>query len=125
MTKRFARLAARTAALWILPATVLAAGCREGEAEGNETAAVDASWDPRKVTGVIDASAAEVRAAIQTRLGGERPTPLDEEQWEHTARLYRAYGQGPLWFGQAGLLNDRAGALLKALINAHQDALRV
>ena len=125
MDRSFKRRAARAAGLWALPLALLAAGCGEGEAEGNVASEVDAAWNPGALTTVAGSPVAEVRAAVQTRLEAERPAPLDEEQWEHVSRLYRSYGQGPLWFGENGLLDDRAAALIDALINVHEDALRV
>jgi murein L,D-transpeptidase YcbB/YkuD len=107
---------------------LLAACGREGsEANpGAEPAAsVDRSWNPQALNAVMGVPANAIRSGIRQRLGATRPAPLDEDQWGHVRRLYKHYGQGPLWFGENGLAEDRAAALLKAVINAHTDALRV
>lgn len=107
---------------------LLAACGREG-AEANQSAepaaSVDRSWNPQAVNAVMGIPANAIRSGIQQRLGATRPAPLDEDQWRHVQRLYKNYGQGPLWLGENGLAEDRAAALLKAVINAHTDALRV
>jgi L,D-transpeptidase YcbB len=110
-----------------VPVFLLAAGCGDRSAEGEPARAVevDAAWNPQALTTVAGAPAPAVRAAIQKRVGAAAPKPLDDEQWSHTKRLYQQYGQSPLWFGEDGLLSDRASALIKAVINAQDDALRV
>ena len=119
--------ARRWALAGALPALLLAAGCGEKDAEGDTAGAgtTDESWNPQQLTTVAGAPVAAVRASIEQRVGAEAPKPLDEDQWGHTKRLYQRYGQSPLWFGADGLLNERAGALMKAVIAAQDDALRV
>ncbi|HEV2149354.1 MAG TPA: L,D-transpeptidase family protein [Longimicrobiaceae bacterium] len=111
---------------------ILLAGCggdsaRAGESTGEEgsAASVDGSWNPQALKAVKGVPASAIRGGIQQRLGATRPAPLDEDQWRHVQRLYERYRQGPLWLTKNGLAEDRAEALLKALIDAHTDALRV
>ncbi|HEX2091042.1 MAG TPA: L,D-transpeptidase family protein [Longimicrobiaceae bacterium] len=123
-------VAARASILILLaPLFLLASGCGRGgaAAEGNKggEAAAGRSWNPGAVTEVSGVPAAQVRTAIQQRLGAARPQPINERQWRYAQRLYRRYGQGPLWLGEDGLIEARAAALLKAVVNAHQDALRL
>ena len=134
MTQRFPR-AVRRLGRGLLPALatlcMALAGCGRDEARGAEAGEADradradAAWNPQALTRVAGLDVAAVRGAVGQRLDGGRPAPLDADQWERVRKLYRRYGQGPLWFGPDGLLEDRAAALLTALVNAHQDALRL
>jgi L,D-transpeptidase YcbB len=77
---------------------------------------------PTEVRGV---PIAEVREAIATRLAGARPSPLDRDQWRHTRLLYQQLGGGPLWLDDDGTDERRTKALLRALVDADGDALRL
>ncbi|HEX7242000.1 MAG TPA: hypothetical protein VF263_17080, partial [Longimicrobiaceae bacterium] len=107
----------------------LASACDKGGGEkapaAEAPAALAAAWNPGSVTEVRGVPVAQLRGAIRERLGAARPAPLEERQWKAAQRLYGRYGQGPLWLASGGLDEKRAGALLKALVNAHTDALRL
>jgi murein L,D-transpeptidase YcbB/YkuD len=120
----------RLPGLRLLPlALLLAAGCGRdsgGSGSGEASASsVGGEWNPASLASVAGTPAAPVRTAIQRRMAASQPKPLDEDQWAHAKRLYARYGQGPLWFDKNGLISDRTAALMKALINSHQDALRI
>ncbi|MBW3628857.1 MAG: L,D-transpeptidase family protein [Gemmatimonadetes bacterium] len=123
----FGKWIARRVAVWTAPVLLLATGCGDRAAEGETSSAPanDAAWNPQALTTVAGAPAPAVRSAIQTRIGAPAPKPLEGSQWARTKRLYQQYGQSPLWFGEDGLISARAGALMKAVIAAQDDALRV
>jgi L,D-transpeptidase YcbB len=114
-------------AAWVVPVLFLAAGCGEKAADGETSRAVEAdgAWNPQGLATAAGAPVAAVRSAIQARIGAAAPKPLDEDQWAHTKGLYRQYGQSPLWFDEDGLISGRANALMKGVIAAQDDALRV
>jgi murein L,D-transpeptidase YcbB/YkuD len=129
MTPRPIRTRCRHAAALLLPALLLAA-CAKGEPEpGSQTAAGDVSrtpaWSPANLTAVKGVPVAALRAAITQRLAATRPAGLTEESWGHTQRLYKRYGDTPLWLSSDGLEKDRAGALTSAVLNASADALKL
>ncbi|HEX5727193.1 MAG TPA: L,D-transpeptidase family protein [Longimicrobiaceae bacterium] len=102
------------------------AACR-GDDDGREAKAAtpDEAWSPQNVSEVRGVPARAVRGAIAQRLEAARPGALDARQWRRVQRLYQRYGQGPLWFQRSGLDEARTSALLKALTDAHTDALRL
>jgi len=111
----------------LLPVALLAA-CSRGDSGGTQTAGGDvdkAAWSPATLTEVKGVPVAALRAAIEQRLAGPRPATVGEEAWQHTQRLYRRYGQTPLWMVKDGLENERAGALTNAVLNANADALKL
>jgi murein L,D-transpeptidase YcbB/YkuD len=118
----------QTAAM-LLPAFMLAA-CSTGDSKnGTQTSGGDVSrgvaWSPANLTEVNGVPVAALRAAIGQRLAGKRPDALGEEAWAHTGRLYKRYGETPLWLSKDGLEKDRAGALTNAVLNASSDALKL
>jgi len=82
------------------------------------------TWTPERITEALGIPVAQVRTAVTTRLQGERPAPITEDQWKHVQTLYKRFNAGPLWLDDKGLKNERAGSLIQALINAESDALR-
>jgi murein L,D-transpeptidase YcbB/YkuD len=119
----------RQAAAMLLPAFMLAA-CSTGDSKnGALTSGGDvshgAAWSPANLTEVNGVPVAALRAAIGQRLAGKRPDALGDEAWVHTRRLYKRYGETPLWLSNDGLEKDRAGALTKAVLNASADALKL
>ena len=115
------------AAIATVAAASMAGGCgprddsRSTVAEGE----VGHGWSPQRLTEVEGVPAPQIRTAIDARLRGEPPAPLTPQAWARTRRLYRAYGNGPLWFAADGLHDDRATALTGAILDAHKDALRL
>jgi murein L,D-transpeptidase YcbB/YkuD len=107
---------------------MLLAACSKGESNGGQTAggeAAKAAWSPANLTAVKGVPVASLRSAIEQRLAATRPSSVGEEAWVHTKRLYKRYGQTPLWMTSDGLEKDRAGALTSAVLNANADALRI
>jgi murein L,D-transpeptidase YcbB/YkuD len=119
----------RHVAALLLPVVLLGA-CAKGEPDGgSQTSAGDvsrsAAWSPANLTAVKGVPVAALRAAIARRLAAARPPALSEESWAHTQRLYKRYGDTPLWLTSDGLEKDRAGALTGAVLNANADALKL
>ncbi|HET9012225.1 MAG TPA: L,D-transpeptidase family protein, partial [Gemmatimonadaceae bacterium] len=118
---------ARWCAAVLLPLALLA-GCSRGDANGSEASAGDvekAAWAPANLTEVQGVPVATLRSAIEQRLTGQRPATVGEEAWKHTQRLYKRFGQTPLWLTTDGLEKERAGALTDAVLNANADALKL
>ncbi len=118
---------ARWCAAVLLPLALLA-GCSRGDANGSEASAGDvekAAWAPANLTEVQGVPVAALRSAIEQRLTGQRPATVGEEAWKHTQRLYKRFGQTPLWLTTDGLEKERAGALTDAVLNANADALKL
>lgn len=106
----------------LLAATaLLASACSRGDADG-ESAGV---WAPQQLTSVGDVPAAEITAAMQTKLAEDAPATIDREQWTHTKALYKAYGTRPLWLTPKGLHEERTQALTDAILAVHSDAMRI
>jgi murein L,D-transpeptidase YcbB/YkuD len=126
-----ARGAGRLASL-LLPFALLGA-CSTRDAApdpkggGSATGEVSrpAAWSPENLTAVKGVPIAALRTAIGQRLAGSRPPAVGAEAWQHTQRLYKRFGQTPLWLTSDGLAKDRAGALTSAVLNASSDALRI
>jgi murein L,D-transpeptidase YcbB/YkuD len=81
------------------------------------------TWSPAKLTSVQGVPAAEIEAAMQRKLSGERPVKIDDDQWGHTERLYKLYGNNPLWLSSNGLHDTRTKALTNALLAANADGM--
>jgi len=82
-------------------------------------------WSPPTRTSVTSVPEAEVDSALRQRLAGARPPRIDERKWSHVRRLYKIYGNNPLWLTSDGLDKVRTFALTNALLNAENDALRL
>lgn len=82
-------------------------------------------WSPPTRTSVTSVPEAEVDSALRQRLAGARPPRIDEHKWSHVRRLYKIYGNNPLWLTSDGLDKVRTFALTNALLNAENDALRL
>lgn len=107
-------------ALLCLPLVLLSAcKAREGKTESAQT------WSPQKLTSVRGVPATEIEAVMQRLLGGERPAKIDDDQWGHTERLYKLYGNNPLWLTSDGLHKTRTKALTDALLGANADGMRM
>ncbi len=85
----------------------------------------DQSWAPAQLTSVQGVPATAIEAALKKRLAGSPPPKIDDDQWSHTKRLYKAYGNNPLWLAEDGLLKDRAFALTNAVLQTEQDGMRM
>src|SRR5205085_11524830 len=54
-----------------------------------------------------------------------RPPKIDDDQWGHTRRLYKLYGENPLWLSPDGLHKTRTKALTDAILGADADGMRM
>jgi murein L,D-transpeptidase YcbB/YkuD len=83
------------------------------------------AWAPARRDTILGVDAAIVAAAIRDCLARRHPAHLPVEHWRHAQRLYGAYGNVPLWFTAEGLHERRVTALVRALIDATTDGLRL
>jgi murein L,D-transpeptidase YcbB/YkuD len=104
-----------------LVASLIAACDRAGGHFGGE---VSHSWNPLEVKEVNDVPIAELRAEVKRELAA-RPSDATADQWRHTRALYERYQFSPLWMDDDGVIKDRAGALVDALVNATTDAIQI
>ncbi|HYD54735.1 MAG TPA: L,D-transpeptidase family protein [Gemmatimonadaceae bacterium] len=109
----------------VLAASTAACGERGPERTAEAAGEVDPSWSPQQLTEVRGVPAAQIRQAVAARLEGKPLAPLTDEEWTHARRLYKAYGNGPLWLAPDGLHEKRAAALTGAILDGHKDALRM
>jgi murein L,D-transpeptidase YcbB/YkuD len=119
----------RRAARYLIP-LLLAAACSVGgdSSKSNQDSAsgdVGAAWAPANLTAVNGVPIAALRSAVAARLDGKRPDGIGEDAWQHTKRLYKRFGQTPLWLVEDGLAKDRAGALTNTALRASDDGLRI
>jgi murein L,D-transpeptidase YcbB/YkuD len=122
----------RSRTLLPLVLATVAAGC-DVNSSASETNAkpaaasgeVDRSWAPAVLTTIAGVPAAELKSALEQRLGGGRPTGLADDQWRHVKTLYKRFGHTSLWMDADGPDKSRATALLRALVDADKDALRL
>ena len=128
MTSRVTTSSVRRLAALLLPVALLAA-CSSGDSKTDiQTSAGDVSkpaWSPANLTAVNGVPVAAVRTAVEQRLSGQRPATVGAEAWQHTQRLYKRFGQAPLWLTSDGLEKERAGALTSAVLDANADALKL
>jgi murein L,D-transpeptidase YcbB/YkuD len=99
-------------------ATALATACKD---KGSDPPV----WSPPTRTSVTSVPEADIDSALRQRLAGARPPRIDEHKWAHVRRLYKIYGNNPLWLTSDGLDQVRTFALTNALLNAVNDALRL
>jgi murein L,D-transpeptidase YcbB/YkuD len=120
----------RAAARFLLLSIAFLAACSSGDRnDGNRQSEssgdVHAAWSPATLTAVNGVPIAALRAAVQQRLDGKRPDAISEESWAHTQRLYKRFGQTPLWLVDDGVAKDRAGAIVNTARHASDDGLRI
>src|SRR6266571_2047881 len=104
-------------------ALVLATACKDRIPGAGGSS--DQVWSPATLTSVAGVPEAQVESALRARLAGPRPAHIDEHKWGHVHRLYKLYGNNPLWLAPDGLLRERAFALTNAVADAENDALRM
>src|SRR5687768_9418061 len=112
----------RAAALLILSLGFVI-GCKGKDSAGTVENAQ--TWSPEKLTSVRGVPAAQIEAAMQRMRAAERPGKIDDDQWGHAERLYRLYGNNPLWLTSNGLHKARTKALTDALLAANADGMRM
>ena len=99
-------------------------GCGGNGDTGTAEGEVSRSWNPLEVNEVGSIPGATIRAEIERQLG-TKPSYATDEQWTHVRTLYKAYQNAPLWLDDDGVIEDRADALVDALVNATTDAIRI
>jgi murein L,D-transpeptidase YcbB/YkuD len=111
----------------ILAAAALAACSTEKSAstakDGSSTE--EAPWAPAKLTSVKGVPSTAIEASLRKKLGEKPPSKINDDQWAHTRRLYKMYGDNPLWLSADGLYRDRAFALANAVLQTEQDGMRM
>jgi L,D-transpeptidase YcbB len=105
----------------MMAATTFAACKKSGQANGE----VSRNWTPPKADAYLGVPAAEVQAAIQTRLASAAPAPVTADQWKHVKKLYGTFDNGLLWLSDKGVHQPRVGALLNAVAGADSDAIKL
>jgi murein L,D-transpeptidase YcbB/YkuD len=125
MERREARRASWSIAL-VAVAIVLGGACgREGDAASARNDEASRGWAPAQAGTIVGVSSDDIRQAIQRRLHGSRPTELPAGRWLHVQRLYGSYNDAALWMETEGPNKPRTNALLRAIVNANDDALRL
>ena len=83
-----------------------------------------ARYTPGASAVILGVSTTDIKNAIAARLAGsERPSWVTADRWKRVRATYARYANAPLWLEPDGV-RDRATALLNALRNAPDDALR-
>ncbi|HEV7593696.1 MAG TPA: L,D-transpeptidase family protein [Gemmatimonadaceae bacterium] len=103
----------------------LFAGCKSKETSAAGKPANAQTWAPDKLTSVQDVPATEIETQIQKKLDGPRLAKIDDDQWGHTKRLYKLYGNNPLWLTRDGLHKVRTKAVTDAILAANTDGMRL
>jgi murein L,D-transpeptidase YcbB/YkuD len=115
----------RVASLALLSIVALLLGCSRGDSSRTGKVENRQTWAPDKLTSVEGVPATEIEALIQKKLDGPRLPRIDDDQWGHTKRLYKLYGNNPLWLTSSGLHEKRTMALANAILNANADGMRL
>jgi murein L,D-transpeptidase YcbB/YkuD len=111
--------------LIIVPvALAFALACKDDRAGGIFRKG-DEAWAPAKLTSVAGVPETEIESTLRARLAGSPPPRIDDHKWSHVKRLYKMYGDNPLWLAADGLHTQRAFALTNALINTESDGMRM
>jgi len=121
----FRLLRSQTVAIPLLVAVGLVAGCSRSDSKSAGKAENRQTWSPDKLTSVQGVPATEIEALIQKKLDGPRLAKIDDDQWGHTKRLYKLYGNNPLWLTSNGLHENRSKALTNAILAANADGMRL
>jgi murein L,D-transpeptidase YcbB/YkuD len=103
----------------------LVAGCSSKDTSSADKSANAQRWAPDKLTSIQDVPASEVETLIQKKLDGPRLAKIDDDQWGHTKRLYKLYGNYPLWLTKDGLHKVRTKAVTDAILAANTDGMRL
>jgi len=102
----------------------LLAACKGHEANAGKVENPQ-TWAPEKLTSVEGVPATEIESLIQKKLEAPKLDQIDEDQWAHTKRLYKLYGNNPLWLTSDGLHKTRTKALTDAILAANADGMRL
>ena len=109
----------------LLCASALVIGCKASESKGAGKVESAQTWSPEKLTSVQGVPATEIEAQMQQKLNGAKPARIDDDQWGHTQRLYKLYGNNPLWLSSDGLHKTRTKALTDAILAANADGMKM
>ncbi|HKY99247.1 MAG TPA: L,D-transpeptidase family protein [Gemmatimonadaceae bacterium] len=110
----------------LLAAFAIAGACSGDKSNGGaKVDGGDAPWSPARLTSVKGVPATEIEAALKKKLNGAAPAKINDDQWAHTKKLYRMYGDNALWLAADGLNNERAYALANAVLQSEQDGMRM
>src|ERR1700730_4959270 len=101
----------------------LVAGCKSKDTSAAGKSVIAQTWAPDKLTSVQDVPATEIETLIQKKLDGPRLAKIDDDQWGHTRRLYKLYGNNPLWLTRDGLHKVRTKAITDAILAANTDGM--
>ncbi len=93
--------------------------------ENRAAGEVSRNWMPVQQQQYMGVNAAEVQAAIKSRLAGAPPQPVSADEWKHVKSLYTRFNQTLLWLDDKGVHQPRVSALLNAIANADSDAMRL
>jgi L,D-transpeptidase YcbB len=99
-------------------------GCTRDSSRPNKNESTQ-TWSPAKLASVRGVPAADIEALIQQKLAGPKIAPLNDDQWAHTTRLYKIYGNNALWLTSDGLHKERTKALTDAILAANTDGMRM
>jgi murein L,D-transpeptidase YcbB/YkuD len=100
-------------------------GCKGRETAGAGKNENPQTWAPEKLTSVQGVPATDIEVLIQKKLDGPKLDRIDDDQWGHTKRLYKLYGNNPLWLTSTGLHERRTKALTNAILAANTDGMRL
>src|SRR5687767_5546330 len=107
-------------------AIALTGACKgESGAGGGALSKGDEVWAPAQLSSVAGVPEAQIETALRARLAGKPPARIDDHKWAHAKRLYKMYGDNPLWLAEDGLHTGRAFALTNALLNTESDGMRM
>ncbi|MFL5466498.1 MAG: murein L,D-transpeptidase [Gemmatimonadaceae bacterium] len=101
------------------------AGCSGRDSAAAAKVENPQTWAPEKLTAVNGVPATAIEASIQQKLAGAKLDRIDDDQWGHTKRLYKLYGNNPLWLTSGGLHKTRTKALTDAVLAANNDGMRL
>jgi murein L,D-transpeptidase YcbB/YkuD len=121
----FRCLRPRAAVIALLWAAGLLGACNRADSKSAGKVENPQTWAPDKLTSVEGVPATEIEALIQKKLNGPRLPRIDDDQWGHTKRLYKLYGNNPLWLTSNGLHETRTKALTNAILAANADGMRL
>jgi murein L,D-transpeptidase YcbB/YkuD len=110
---------------FVLTFALLAACKGSDSGKGPGKLASKQTWAPEKLTSVMGVPATAIEAEMQKQLSGAKPYKIDDDQWGHTQRLYKLYGNNPLWLSSTGLHQTRTKALANAILAANADGMRL
>src|SRR5215210_6094209 len=115
-------MARKQVLIMVIVSAALTAGCK-GDSPGTSVSKSDEAWAPAKLTSVAGVPEAQLTAALNARLAGTPPARTDDHKWAHVKRLYKMYGDNPLWLAEDGLRTDRAFFFLNAMATTENDGM--